>query len=79
MGFAALGKHSLTFSSSLFDVASDVINSFNFFGYSTEFRSVLGNVSRESENTTLNCNNSIVCNTVFQINVREHDEVHQDL
>ena len=62
MGFAALGKHTLTFSSSLFDVASDVVNSFNFFGYSTEFRSDLGNVSKEFENTTLNCNNSIALN-----------------
>jgi len=77
MDFAALGKHTLTFSSSLFDVASDVINSLNFLGYSTEFRSVLGNVTTESENTTLNCNDSIVCNPIFQISLREHDDVHQ--
>ena len=80
MDFAALCKHTLTFSSSLFDVTSDVINSLNFLGYyknSTQISSLLGNVTKESNHSFQNSNYSIVSNSTFQSDMIENDEVHQ--
>ena len=45
MDYFALGKHTFAFSSSLFDVVSDVLNSLNFLGYY--------NNSMDSSNSTV--------------------------
>ena len=65
MHFAAIGKHTLTFSSSLFDVVSDVINSLNFLGYyknSTEIEVLLTNETKDPNSFILYHNHSNVCN-----------------
>ena len=78
MDFVALGKHTLTFSSSLFDVVSDVINALNFLGYyknTTEIDNFYGNASRTQENSTYI--DSGVCNITLEREVEENDQVHQ--
>ena len=78
MNFVALGKHTLTFSSSLFDVVSDVINSLNFLGYyknTTDIDSFYTNRSRFLENFTYI--DSGVCNNTLEREVEENDQVHQ--
>ena len=80
MNFVALGKYTITFSSSLFDVVSDVINSLNFLGYykdPTEINRSLKNFTNEQENSFNNSNYSNVCNSTFEIFVENNDEVHQ--
>ena len=57
MDFVGLGKHTFTFSSSLFDVVSDILNSLNFMGYynpTTSNESSWMNISQESSDVTIN-------------------------
>ena len=80
MHFAALGKHTLTFSSSLFDVVSDVINSLNFMGYyknSTQIDVRLTDETKDSNSSILYHNHSNVCSLTFGSDVEENGAVHQ--
>ena len=80
MDYAALGKHTLTFSSSLFDVASDVINSLNFLGYYNE----ITNSSEQTLNGSIDTNHSLLyhnasyLSNILTLNeVEETNDVHQ--
>ena len=64
MEILALGKHSLAFSSSLFDVVSDVVNSLNFLGYynnSTENRNFITDDIRVLKSPIIPQNTTNVC------------------
>ena len=80
MDYLALGKHTLTFSSSLFDVVSDVINSLNFLGYYNDIRnsSVLTlNGSIDTNHSLLDHNASYLSNISISNEAAEINDVHQ--
>lgn len=80
MDFVALGKHTLAFSSSLFDVVSDVINSLNFLGYYNIQNGNItlpGNETFVSENLFLQNNNSSLYNITDTRIIEDTNNVHE--
>ena len=79
MDYFALGKHTFAFSSSLFDVVSDVVNSLNFLGYYNNSMDSSNSTFAmiEPVNYTIPQNKTDVSNVTYRNVAEETSEAHK--